>query len=325
MKNYPKPDFILRVRPWSLAAVGSAFLAVGISSLLRAAIAEFGGTLYFAPYFPAVLVVSVFAGVPAAVLTVALTTVLVWWAYLSPSFEFGPLSRNDLANIATFWISAALIVTLAHIYRKTLTSALKGEEARELLIRELQHRAGNTLAVMQAIINGTISVDRDRLRVIDRIQALARANELVTKAAIGPGLALEQLIKSEAESYASPDRLHVEGPLVNLDGETARSLALVLHELMTNAAKYGALSNGHGTLQIGWSCKDGQCRLHWTETDGPAVITPTRLGFGTRMMKASLAQIAATIEPEFCSDGYSCLLTFSISNGLWKDPASPKL
>lgn len=136
MNNYPKADFILRVGPWSLAAVGSAFLAVGISFLLRAAVAEFGGTLYFATYFPSVLVVSVFAGVPAGVLTVALTTVLVWWAYLPPSFEFGPLSRNDLANIVTFWLSAVLIVTLAHTYRKTLRSALKGEEARELLIRE---------------------------------------------------------------------------------------------------------------------------------------------------------------------------------------------
>ena len=278
-------------------------------------LAGFGATLYFATYFPAVLVVSVFAGVPAGVLTVALTTMVVWWAYLPPSFEFGPLRGIDYANIATFWISAALIVCLAHVYRKTLASALKGDKARELLIGELQHRAGNTLAIMQAIINGTISVDRDRLRVIDRIQSLARANELVTKGANGRVLPLEQLIQNEAEAYASLGRLKVEGPLVNLDGETARSLALVLHELMTNAAKYGALSNGNGTLQIRWSCDNGRCRLHWTEIDGPAVVTPTRLGFGTQMMKASLAQIGATIEPEFRSDGYSCLLTFSITTG----------
>ena len=148
--------------------------------------------------------------------------------------------------------------------------------------------------------------------MIDRIQALARANELVTKTAGGHLLPLKTLIQNEGEPYASLDRLHIEGPLVPLGGETARSLALVLHELMTNAAKYGALSNGSGKLQIRWSYKDGKCHLHWTETDGPAVVTPTRVGFGSRMMKASLAQIAATIEPEFHSDGFSCFLTFSV-------------
>jgi two-component sensor histidine kinase len=137
-------------------------------------------------------------------------------------------------------------------------------------------------------------------------------NSLITKTAGGHFLPLETLIQNEAEAYASPDRLQVEGPLVHLGGETARSLALVLHELMTNAAKYGALSNGSGKLQIRWSVSDGKCVLHWTETDGPAVVTPTRLGFGSRMMKAGLSQIAATIEPEFRSDGYSCLLTFSV-------------
>jgi two-component sensor histidine kinase len=275
-------------------------------------LAEFGATLYFAPYFPAVLVVSVFAGIPAGVLTVALTTIVVWWAYIPSSLEFGPLRGSDYANIVTFWISAGLILLLAQVYRKTLASILKSEKTRELLIGELHHRAGNTLAIMQAIINGTVSIDKDRQAVIDRIQALARANELVTKAAGGHLLPLETLIQNEARPYASPDRLQVEGPLVPLGGETARGLALVLHELMTNAAKYGALSNGIGKLQIRWSYNDGKCLLHWTETDGPAVVTPTRLGFGSRMMKASLAQIAGTIEPEFRSDGYSCLLTFSV-------------
>lgn len=311
MNNYPKANFVLRLRPWSFSAFSSAFVAVGISTALRMMLAEFGATLYFATYFPAVLVVSVLAGVPAGVLSVALTTMVVWWAYIPPSFEFGPLRGNDYANIATFCISAGLIILLAHVYRKTLASALKSEKARELLIGELQHRAGNTLAVMQAIINGTVSVEADRLAVIDRIQALARANELVIKA-VSEHLPLEKLIQNEAEPYASPDQLQVAGPMVNLDGETARSLALVLHELMTNAVKYGALSNGHGTLQIRWSYNDGECRLQWTEIDGPAVVTPTRVGFGSRMMTASLAQIAATIEPEFGSNGYSCVLTFSV-------------
>lgn len=314
VNNYPKASFVLQLRPWSLAAFFLALLAVGVSTALRMVLAEFGATLYFAAYFPAVLVVSVLAGIPAAVLSMVLTILVVWWAFMPPPFQFGPLRGNDYANIAAFWISAGLIVFLAHVYRKTLTSTLKAEKARELLIGELHHRSGNMLAIMQAIINGTVSVDRDRHAVNDRIQALARANELITKASSGQPLLLEQLIGTEAEPYATPDRVQVEGPPVYLDGETARSLALVLHELMTNAAKYGALSNEHGKLKIRWSCSDNKCLLHWTETDGPAVVTPTRLGFGSRMMQASLAQIAATIEPEFRPEGYSCVLSFSTSD-----------
>jgi two-component sensor histidine kinase len=84
---------------------------------------------------------------------------------------------------------------------------------------------------------------------------------------------------------------------------------------MTNAVKYGALSTEHGKLQIRWSCSDGKCSLRWTEIDGPAIVTPTRVGFGSRIMKATLAQIAGSIEPEFRPNGYSCLLAFA-TNGL---------
>lgn len=141
------------------------------------------------------------------------------------------------------------------------------------------------------------------------MQALARANRLISDTTNGY-LPLPALIRNETEPYVSPDRLQTEGPQVQLDGETGRHVALVLHELLTNATKYGALSNMQGKVRINWSLEDGKCLLRWSEIDGPAVIAPTRAGFGSRMMKASLLQIGGTIEPEFRSDGYSCLLTF---------------
>jgi hypothetical protein len=178
-------SYVLRIRPWSLHALLFVFLAVGISVALRIILAQFGATLFFATHFPAVLIVAIFIGIPGAVLAVALTTVIAWWAYFPPPFEFNQLRSTDIANIATFWMSSALIIWLSHVYRTTLANLAHSEQSRELLIAELNHRAGNTLAVLQAIISGTVTSDSDRKAVIDRIRALARANELVSKASNG--------------------------------------------------------------------------------------------------------------------------------------------
>ena len=306
-------SWVLRIRPWSLYALLLALLSVGASTGLRMIFAQFGATLFFATYFPAVLVVAVFAGVPGAVLVTALTTVIAWWAYFPPAFEFGLFTGTQIANLATFWLSAALIIWLAQVYRQTVTTLLETQRARELLIGELNHRAGNTLAVLQAIISGTVTSDRERKSLIDRLQALARANRHISETSDGH-VSFSALIRDETAAYATPDRLHAEGPQVQLESETARSVALVLHELLTNATKYGALSDERGKVRIDWSCDDGKCLLRWSEIGGPTVVTPTRLGFGSRMMKASLSQIAGTIEPRFEPDGYSCVLTFSANS-----------
>jgi two-component sensor histidine kinase len=308
--NYRRnASWVLRIRPWSPHALLLALLSLVVSTALRMILAEWGATLFFATYFPAVLIVAVFAGSPAAVLVTALTSLFAWWAYFPPAFEFSHLSGTDIANLTTFWLSAGLIIWLSHVYRQTVATLLDADGARELLIGELNHRTGNTLAVMQAIVSGTVASESDRRTLIDRLEALARANQMICETPNGY-VSLSALIRDETAPYVTPDRLLVEGPQVHLEGETARSVALVLHELLTNAVKYGALSNGRGRVRIDWSCDNHNCLLRWIEIDGPVVVTPTRLGFGSRMMKASLSQISGTIEPRFGPDGYSCVLTF---------------
>lgn len=202
---------------------------------------------------------------------------------------------------------------LSQLYRQTVATLLESERARELLVGELNHRADNTLAVMQAIVSGSVASESDRRRVIDRLQALSRANRLISKTT-GGNVSISALIRDETAAYATPDRLQAEGPPVQLEGETARCVALVIHELLTNAAKYGALSNEHGKVRIDWSCDERKCLLRWTEIDGPRVVAPTSLGFGSRMMNASLSQISGTIKPPFGPEGYSCVLTFDASH-----------
>lgn len=130
MNYHPNASYVLRIRPWSVDALLLAFLCVGLSSGLRMIAAQFGATLFFATYFPAVLAVAVFAGVPGAVLVTVLTSVIAWWAYFPPAFDFKHLSGTEIANLATFWLSAVLIIWLSQVYRRTLTSLLDSERAR---------------------------------------------------------------------------------------------------------------------------------------------------------------------------------------------------
>jgi two-component sensor histidine kinase len=304
-------NYVFNVRPWSPNAVILVVVALGIAVLLRIIFASFGSSLYFATFFPSLLIVSVFAGIPAGILTTVLTIFIVWWAFIPPPFYFTPLTRTDYGNFALFAVAASMIVGLSHLYRTALRALVETESARALAMQELNHRVGNLLAVVQAIINGTVMEDKlVAQRLSNRISALARANAMVT---IAGKISLEAIIRSEATPYSSETRLILSGPEVLLSGRTARNVAMVLHELTTNAAKYGALSNQHGTLHVRWSETDEKCSLLWREVDGPAVRTPERYGFGSRMMRASLATIDGAIEPAFCPDGYSCLLRFSVA------------
>jgi two-component sensor histidine kinase len=306
-------EYVLRLRPWSFYSFLFAFICVAIALALRVLFASFGATLYFATFFPAILIVSLFAGIPAAMATAALANVIVWWAFVPPRFAFWPLTINDFSNFGLFWVAAGLMMWVSHLYRNTLTELLRVEVTRKLLLDELNHRLGNTFSVIQAIINGTVDDHELAQRLSQRIEALARANALVTSTSI-EAISLGVIIRNEVGVYCSPDRLRLKGPDVRLRGETARSISLIVHELTTNAAKYGSLSKSDGAVLVQWTEQDGFCELHWREVGGPAATTPVKSGFGTRLIRASLSAIKGTLEPTFGFDGFSCVLRFAVED-----------
>jgi two-component sensor histidine kinase len=307
--------YVFKLQPWSISSFLFAFICVALAFGLRELFATLGATLYFATFFPAILIVSLFAGYPAAILSAGLVSLLVWWAVFPPRLAFGPLSTTDLANFLLFWFSASLIIVVSHLYRTALTDLLRAEKARQLLLSELNHRIGNTFSVIQAVINGTVEDRRVAQRLSDRIGALSRANALITRTSIATA-SLVDVISNEVGVYCSRDRLRLEGPDVRLSGETARSVSLIIHELTTNAAKYGALSISDGALLVEWSEQKGFCELKWKEIGGPSASEPKRSGFGTRLISASLSAIKGTMEPKFGFEGFSCVLRFSIRDAV---------
>jgi PAS domain S-box-containing protein len=178
-----------------------------------------------------------------------------------------------------------------------ITERLKADEQRGLLIHELNHRVKNTLATVQSLAMQTMrnterSADAREL-FESRLTALSRAHDVLTVES-WEGAELGQVASRALEPFASKDgRVSIDGPNVWLTPKQALALSMTLHELATNATKYGALSNNAGTVQVSWVVAtldgSGELELTWTEQGGPPVSPPTRKGFGTRLIQRNLA------------------------------------
>ncbi|RZM13064.1 MAG: sensor histidine kinase, partial [Sphingomonas sp.] len=167
---------------------------------------------------------------------------------------------------------------------------LRGEERQRMLNGELSHRLKNTLAMVQAIAGQTLKhvAERDAVASFEqRLGALASAHDVL----LGKGWQaadLATVAERVLEVLDGRDRFRIAGPAVELGARATLSASLLLHELGTNAVKYGALSVDAGTVAVIWTIEDGTLRLDWRETGGPAAMVPKRHGFGSRLIKLGL-------------------------------------
>jgi len=199
-----------------------------------------------------------------------------------------------------------------------ITDRKEAEERQSLLAREVDHRARNALAVVQAIIRLTRAktVDGYVEAVEGRIRALSRAHMLLSHAR-WQGADLGRLVDEELGPYRTgePGRITVTGPDMVLHPATAQTLALALHELATNAAKHGALSASAGRVQFDWELKAGSLVLNWAETGGPPVKAPASQGYGTRVISASIErQLGGRAGFDWRPEGLRCVMSIPRSD-----------
>ena len=172
-----------------------------------------------------------------------------------------------------------------------VTERKEAEERQVLLAREVDHRARNALAIIQSIIRLTRakSVDEYVATVEGRIKALALAHTLLSDSR-WHGADLGTLVAEEFAPYRSGNKVELKGPNVSLSPATAQGIALALHELATNAAKHGALSSLKGKVGLTWQLEADMLTLHWAESGGPPIKTPSARSFGLKVIKASIEQ-----------------------------------
>jgi len=200
-----------------------------------------------------------------------------------------------------------------------ITDRKEAEERQALLTREVDHRARNALAVTQSIVRLTKgSTIKSYIAAVEgRIGALSRAHTLLSESR-WQGADLIKLVEEELSPYrTSADKVVAMGPQVSLRPVTAQILALALHELATNAAKYGALSSPAGKVKLSWELKAGSLTLQWTECGGPAALPPSAQGFGTKIITASVAsQLGGDATFDWRSDGLNCTLSIPVGDKL---------
>jgi PAS domain S-box-containing protein len=192
----------------------------------------------------------------------------------------------------------------------------KSQMRQQLLIHELNHRVKNILAMVQAMAAQTLSsaVDLEgaRASLESRLIALAEAHDVLTRES-WDGAELLDIIKGVVAAHEDEPgrRFRIDGPRLRLEPKTAVSMAMALHELTTNAVKYGALSSGQdGWVDIGWTASTTdnrvELRLSWAELGGPPVTPPERIGFGTRLISRSLAAEGGKAEISYPPQGLRC-------------------
>jgi PAS domain S-box-containing protein len=196
---------------------------------------------------------------------------------------------------------------------RDITEQKRSQENIAMLAREAEHRSKNMLANVQAIVNLSRSDTPDGLKkaVEGRIRALANVHSLFV-ATRWSGADLSTIAKQELLPYAAAteSRVRIEGPHVLLAPDSAQTAAISLHELATNAAKYGSLSVGTGKLDLTWSREaDAALQLRWVETGGPKVETPTRRGFGSRVIEQMVAQLGGETRFDWRAQGLVCDIT----------------
>jgi two-component sensor histidine kinase len=179
---------------------------------------------------------------------------------------------------------------------------------------EIDHRAKNLLAVVHASVQLTQAGTADELKkaISGRIQALSNAHTLLAESR-WTGADLRRLVTEELSPFGPEgSRADVDGPDLRLEPQSAQSIAMVLHELTTNAVKYGALSVAAGRVRIEWSRADGgMLVLRWSETGGPPVKPPTRRGFGSRVVDQIIrTQLHGDARFDWRPDGLWCEIEF---------------
>lgn len=205
-----------------------------------------------------------------------------------------------------------------------LTQYKENEAKSKLLIEELNHRVKNTLATVQSIVWQGMRTASDpklvREAIESRLFALSRSHDLLTREH-WESAGLVDIVHDALEPFGGADgraeRVVIKGENIRFPPASALALGIVFNELATNAVKYGALSNEAGSILIDWTRAStpagARLILHWQEKDGPRLSTPSRAGFGSRVIERSLAdELRGTVNLEFRSDGVVCAMTIPI-------------
>jgi two-component sensor histidine kinase len=201
-----------------------------------------------------------------------------------------------------------------------ITERKEREEQVHLLMREVNHRAKNMLSVVDSIAHQTATKNPEDFleRFSERIQALSANQDLLVRNEWN-GVEIEDLVRAQLAHFAGliGSRIAMNGPKLRLNAASAQAIGLALHELATNAGKYGALSTDTGRVDVCWESDGDTLVMSWTEREGPPVSAPKRRGFGTIVMEAMAERsVDGAVDLDYAPSGLTWRLTCPTANAL---------
>ncbi len=297
------------LRPNSSAAFAFAIACVLAATALRSGIELIAtGVAPFATFYPAVLIATLIGGLAAGLFAMLLSGLVAWWAFMLPLLAWTPLTPNNISSLGLFLLASLIIIWVAESYRLALRRIDEEERYRQVVVDELGHRVKNKLATIYAILRHELRGHPDIWHSVSgRLRALSNADDFLVKSE-GKGVSLQQIIEMELQPYDS-SRFVLRGEPAVFFGKLPTVLALVIHELATNAAKYGALSAQTGRVEIAWRADGERIALDWMESGGPPVNVPEKRSFGSNLIERSLDAFGGSAKIEFAPAGVICRIT----------------
>jgi two-component sensor histidine kinase len=297
-------------RPSPLFSIGFAASCIAVSTAARWGLSMIRPDVYFTPYFPAVFFATAFGG-----FRIGIATAFVG-GLLGVTLNFGdaPTDFARLALSVIYLIVCCLTIWGVEHYRsvaanqREISAQLIQEEAyRKLIVDELQHRLKNKLSTIHAVLHQVLQDQPQVWASIDqRMRALSATDDLIAKVD-GRGCDIKDLLLSELGPYGHV-RFNLNGDRLFLPAKLAVSLALIFHELATNAGKYGAFSSARGLLQVSWSVTEDRLNISWDETEGPPIGEIGAAGFGSKLLKTALTPFEGKTEIAFLKTGVHCTM-----------------
>jgi two-component sensor histidine kinase len=276
---------------WSNVIVATAG-CISVATVARAAINPLlpVGVPYFT-YWLAVDAATFIAGWRAGAIAIVLSTLLGWYIWLPPPFSFD-LSPQTLAVVVVYLMLATLQMLLAQLMRVALLRLEHAHNERELLVHELAHRLKNQLAIFSSIATSTLRSARDKDDAHTKLQGRLMAFNAALELAVSRDrstIPLASLVSAVVRPLApAEDRLLIKGGAFELPAERAQSFALVLHELATNAVKYGAWSGDLGVITVDWLGTPDHLALTWTEKAQQRAGAVDQKGFGSALIERGI-------------------------------------
>jgi two-component sensor histidine kinase len=298
-------------RPSLAFSVGFSITCLALSTAARWILSMLRPDVYFTPYFPAIFFATALGGYRIGIAT----AVAAGGLGLAINFGEAPGSLFPrLVLLVIFAIVCALTIWGVEHYRSVAARQreiskrlIREEEYRRLVVEELQHRLKNKLSTVHAVLHQVLQNQPQVWDRIDhRMRALSATDELITKVD-GGGCDIKDLLISELGPYGHV-RFTLNGERLFLPAKLAVSLALIFHELATNAGKYGAFSSLRGLLQVSWSVNDDRLNITWDETEGPSIGEVGEPGFGTKLLESALKPFDGRTEISFLKSGVHCTM-----------------